>query len=111
MRDQSNIAFYDGGCDRPGLGWITPPAKATDPSTSSETVTVTAPNLPETIALDQFLKVIGIAQTGGQAKMLIRDEQVLVNGNLETRRGRKLYHGDLVTIGARTFPVEFDSEV
>jgi len=42
----------------------------------------------ETIKLDQFLKFVGIAPTGGQAKLLIEDGRVKVNGMTETRRGR-----------------------
>ena len=50
------------------------------------------------IRLDQFLKVHGLAGTGGHAKLLIQDEQVAVNGQIETRRRRKLQPGDIVTI-------------
>ncbi len=48
------------------------------------------------IRLDQFLKLIGLADTGGQAKLLIQGGEVRVNGETETRRGRKLVAGDLV---------------
>lgn len=54
--------------------------------------------MEEFIKLDQFLKLAQIVQTGGQAKHLIQSGFVLVNGAVETRRGRKLYHGDVVTI-------------
>ncbi|MCJ8278374.1 MAG: RNA-binding S4 domain-containing protein [Rivularia sp. ALOHA_DT_140] len=57
------------------------------------------------IKLDQFLKLLGIAQTGGQAKHMIVDGDVKVNGTLETRRGRKLFTGDKVTVGNQTFEV------
>ncbi|MEO0683716.1 MAG: RNA-binding S4 domain-containing protein [Cyanobacteria bacterium J06649_11] len=57
------------------------------------------------IKLDQFLKLLGIAQTGGQAKHIIADGDVKVNGTLETRRGRKLFTGDKVTVGNQTFEV------
>ena len=49
--------------------------------------------------LDQFLKWKGIADTGGQAKNLICSGLVTVNSLVETRRGRKLIHGDLVCFG------------
>ncbi len=49
----------------------------------------------ETIRLGQFLKLCGIAQTGGEAKQLLVDG-VRVNGELETRRGRQLHDGDVV---------------
>ncbi len=57
------------------------------------------------IKLDQFLKLLGIAPTGGQAKLLILDGNVKVNGILETRRGRQLVTGDKVTVGTETFEV------
>ncbi len=57
------------------------------------------------IKLDQFLKFIGIAQTGGQAKHMIVDGEVQVNGTVETRRGKKLVTGDKVTVGTQTFEV------
>ncbi len=52
----------------------------------------------EFIKLDQFLKLAQIVETGGQAKHLIQSGAVEVNGSVETRRGRKLYHGDTVQI-------------
>ncbi|HIK28900.1 MAG: RNA-binding S4 domain-containing protein [Oscillatoriaceae bacterium SKW80] len=60
------------------------------------------------IKLDQFLKYVGIAQTGGQAKLIIQDGKVKVNGVIETRRGRKLVTGDRVTVGQQTFRVQFE---
>lgn len=50
----------------------------------------------DAIRLDQFLKLCGVTETGGQAKHLIQDGQVKVNGVVETRRRRKLAQGDLV---------------
>ncbi len=49
--------------------------------------------------LDQFLKWKGMVDTGGQAKHLIISGLVTVNNQKETRRGRKLIHGDLVCFG------------
>ncbi len=57
------------------------------------------------IKLDQFLKLVGIASTGGQAKLMILDGDVKVNGTVEIRRGRKLVSSDRVTIQGRTFEV------
>lgn len=57
------------------------------------------------IKLDQFLKWQAIAGSGGQAKVLIQTGQVKVNGELETRRGRKLFPGDTVTIVDQTVTV------
>ncbi|HEY9845380.1 MAG TPA: RNA-binding S4 domain-containing protein [Candidatus Caenarcaniphilales bacterium] len=62
-----------------------------------------------TIKLDQFLKFVGIAQTGGQAKLLIQAGQVKVDGKVEMRRGRKLRAGEHVSVREKTFAVEFDS--
>ena len=49
-----------------------------------------------TIRLDQFLKLWGVVGTGGQAKFVIQEELVRVNGEVETRRRKKLVSGDLV---------------
>ncbi|HCF29868.1 MAG TPA: RNA-binding protein [Cyanobacteria bacterium UBA11049] len=61
-----------------------------------------------TIKLDSFLKFAGIAPTGGQAKLMIQNGFVLVNGTVETRRGRKLVSGDRVTVGGQTFDVDLN---
>ncbi len=58
------------------------------------------------IKLDQFLKWQMIAQSGGEAKILIHTGKVEVNGEMELRRGRKLFSGDVVTVGDRTYPVQ-----
>ena len=58
------------------------------------------------IKLDSFLKAVNVVSSGGEAKMLIQDGQVLVNGEIETRRGRKLRSGDRVALGKREFLVE-----
>jgi len=59
----------------------------------------------DAIKLDQFLKFQGLAQTGGQAKLLIQAGEVRVNGAVETRRGRKLVKGDRVTTLGETIEV------
>lgn len=61
-----------------------------------------------TIKLDSFLKFAGIAPTGGQAKLMIQNGDVLVNGMTETRKGRKLLPGDQVTVGKQTFDVDLN---
>lgn len=58
------------------------------------------------IKLDQFLKHRCLAQSGGEAKLLIVNGEVTVNGVIETRRGRKLIAGDQVTVGDRVLNVE-----
>ena len=57
------------------------------------------------IKLDQFLKFSGISSTGGQAKWMIVDGEVKVNGVVETRRGRKLVDDDQVTVAGKTLKV------
>ena len=60
------------------------------------------------LRLDQFLKLRGIADTGGQAKLLIQNGEVQVNGEAETRRRRKLVIGDVVKVGGIVYsPDEF----
>ncbi len=61
------------------------------------------------IKLDQFLKWQGIVQTGGEAKFTIQNGSVAVNGELETRRGRKLVTGDRVTIDGKTYQVQLQN--
>ena len=59
-----------------------------------------------TIRLDQFLQLCGAADSGGHAKYLIQNGEVLVNGDVETRRRRKLTNGDVVRFGEREFLVD-----
>jgi ribosome-associated protein len=54
----------------------------------------------EMIRLGQLLKLAGVAAGGSEAKALIADGHVTVNGELEVRRGRQLHPGDVVQIGA-----------
>ncbi len=53
----------------------------------------------EYITLDALLKASGLVTSGGAAKLLIADGGVRVNGEAETRRGRKLRAGDEVVVG------------
>lgn len=59
-----------------------------------------------TIKLDQFLKLTNLVGTGGQAKAVIQGGEVKVNGEAETRRGRKLQAGDVVEFDGESFEVE-----
>lgn len=59
----------------------------------------------EPITLGQFLKLMGVAQTGGHAKILVQSGEVEVNGEIETRRGRKMKNGDRVSALGQTFEV------
>lgn len=58
-----------------------------------------------TIKLDQFLKRVGAVMSGGEAKHLIKEGEVIVNGEVETRRGRQLREGDRVVIEGEEFVV------
>ena len=58
------------------------------------------------IKLDSFLKAVNAASSGGEAKLPIADGAVRVNGEVELRRGRKLYPGDRVEIAGKVFAVE-----
>jgi ribosome-associated protein len=53
----------------------------------------------ETIRLGQLLKLAGIVDSGSEVKMLLAELPVLVNGELESRRGRQLHPGDRVQVG------------
>jgi ribosome-associated protein len=59
----------------------------------------------EYIKLDSFLKGVSVVGSGGEAKILISEGQVRVNGEVELRRGRKLYPGDKVLLGSHSFLV------
>lgn len=75
-----------------------------DGNPSPRDVTV-VPIHTEHIRLDQLLKVAGVVQMGGEAKMRVQGGEVMVNGLVETRRGRKLRAGDVVEMGGRQLAV------
>jgi ribosome-associated protein len=52
----------------------------------------------ETIRLGQLLKLADLAGSGGEARDLLEHEDVRVNGEPETRRGRQLHPGDVVAV-------------
>lgn len=64
----------------------------------------------EYIKLDQFLKLAQIAMTGGQAKAMILEGLVKVNGEVELRRGRKLRDGDRVELDGEELVVRVETE-
>ena len=72
-----------------------PPARGTRKPAAPEPVPVRLP-----ITLGQFLKVARLASSGGEAKILIGQGSVRVNGETEQRRGRKLVPGDVVQLDA-----------
>jgi ribosome-associated protein len=50
------------------------------------------------IRLGQLLKLAGLAGSGGDARALVEDGAVTVNGEVETRRGRQLHPGDVIAV-------------
>ena len=59
----------------------------------------------EFIKLGQAMKLAGAVNEGFEAKAVIQDGLVRVNGEVDTRRGRKLYDGDVVTIDGQSVKV------
>ena len=55
--------------------------------------------IPPGTTLGRALKAAGLVGTGGEAKVLIQAGEVSVNGDVETRRGRRLEEGDVVEAG------------
>ena len=58
------------------------------------------------IKLGQALKAAGLVDSGVEAKEVIQEGLVLVNGEVDTRRGRKLYEGDVVSFENQTIKIE-----
>ena len=57
------------------------------------------------IRLGQFLKLADLVDHGSDVRPLVQSGEVLVNGEVETRRGRQLHKGDMVTLGDQTVRV------
>ena len=68
----------------------------------SETIKIETPF----IRLDALLKFAGAVETGGEAKLLIQEGQVSVNGEVCTMRGKKLSPGDRAELDGRVYVVE-----
>lgn len=60
----------------------------------------------EYIRLGQALKLSGMAASGIEAKILIQDGQVLVNGEVELQRGKKLYSGDVFSLNGEEVQIQ-----
>lgn len=58
------------------------------------------------IKLGQALKAAGLAESGVEAKFLIQDGLVKVNGQVEVRRGKKLFAGDIFEYAGKTIKIE-----
>ena len=61
----------------------------------------------EVIDLQDFLKLAGLVDTGGEAKFLIQTGEVRLNGEVETRRRKKIRRGDRVELDGNEHLVEF----
>ena len=60
----------------------------------------------EFITLNVLLKIAGIIDTGGMAKAFLRENDVIINGEKENRRGRKLYRGDVIEFDKQAFIIK-----
>ena len=63
----------------------------------------------EPVELFKLIKFEGLAQSGGEAKKMIEEEMVLVNGEVETRKRRKIVAGDTITVGDEQFITELQT--
>ena len=59
----------------------------------------------EYITLSQFLKIVDLVQSGGEAKSFLLSHEILVNAETEDRRGRKLRTGDRVTVNGQEYEI------
>ena len=57
------------------------------------------------IKLEQFLKLIDLVSSGGEAKLFILNNDILVNNIIEKRRGRKLYKEDQIFIDGQLYKI------
>jgi len=73
---------------------------------SEETLSITTPF----IKLDSAMKLSGLAETGGTAKMFIEEGSVKVNGEVCTQRGKKLYPGDKIFFRNSLFVISDGNE-
>ena len=60
----------------------------------------------EIIKLGQALKAAGVVENGAEAKEVIIDGLVKVNGEIDTRRGKKLYDGDIISFNGEEIKIE-----
>lgn len=65
----------------------------------------------EFITLGQFLKVASVIGSGGMAKWYLSEHEVYVNGELEQRRGKKLYHGTEVVLPNESLKLVIEAPV
>lgn len=60
----------------------------------------------EYIKLDQLLKYAEVTSSGGESKLMIQNGDVKVNGEVETRRGKKIFPGDIVEVGGEKIEIQ-----
>lgn len=60
----------------------------------------------EYITLGQFLKLADIVSSGGEAKIMVKELDIEVNGEKENRRGKKLYPEDKINVEGKLFVIE-----
>lgn len=59
----------------------------------------------EYITLSQFLKIVDLVQSGGEAKSFLLSKKVIINGEIDNRRGRKLRKNDLIEIDGKVYEI------
>lgn len=59
----------------------------------------------EFITLGQFIKVIDLISSGGEAKTFLLNNEIRINDELDSRRGRKIYKEDLVVVNGITYKI------
>ncbi len=63
------------------------------------------------ITLGQFLKIADLISTGGEAKLFLASNvEVLVNGEIDKRRGRKLRNNDIIKIDGKEFLIKQEND-
>jgi len=67
--------------------------------------------LKQTVELFKILKFEGMVSSGGEAKMVIADGQVVVNGDVETRKRKKIINGDVIEFGEDIIRIEFNGQI
>ena len=59
----------------------------------------------EYITVSQFLKIVDLVQSGGEAKSFLLSKKVIINGEVDNRRGRKLRKNDLIEIDGKVYEI------
>ena len=59
----------------------------------------------EFITLGQFLKFIDLVSSGGEARIFLTENEIVINGETDNRRGRKLYRNDLICINDEQYQI------